>query len=123
MGQPVVHFEIVGKDVDKLRTYYRDLFGWDVDANNEMNYGMISREENLGPGGIGIGGGIGPAPDGYDGHVTFYVAVDDVEAALARAERLGGKRMMGPEKPMDMVTIGLFQDPEGHTVGLVEPQM
>ena len=122
MGQPVVHFEIVGQDAEKLRKYYSDLFGWQADANNPMGYGMVSREDNLGPDGIGIGGGIGPGPEGYPGHVTFYVAVPDVEAALAKAESLGGARIMGPERPMDMLTIGLFSDPEGHVVGVVEPQ-
>ena len=42
-----------------------------------------------------------------------------VEAALARAESLGGSRMMGPEEVMEGVEIGLFNDPEGHTVGVV----
>jgi uncharacterized protein len=123
MGQPVVHFEIVGQDAKKLRSYYSDLFGWEADANNEMGYGIVPRDGNTGPDGIGIGGGIGPGPEGYPGHVTFYVAVPDVEAALAKAESLGGTRIMGPERPMDMVTIGLFSDPEGHVIGVVEPQM
>jgi predicted enzyme related to lactoylglutathione lyase len=122
MGQPVVHFEIVGKDPEKLRSYYGELFGWQIDANNPMNYGMVPREGNTGPDGIGIGGGIGPGPEGYPGHVTFYVAVPSVEDALQKAEQLGGTRVMGPERPGDMVTIGLFKDPEGHTIGLVEPQ-
>jgi predicted enzyme related to lactoylglutathione lyase len=119
MGQPVVHFEIIGKDVDKLRAYYSDLFGWKIDADNPMNYGIVSREENVSADGIGIGGGVGSAPDGYSGHVTFYVEVPDVEAALAKAESLGGSRMMGPEKVMEQVEIGLFNDPEGHLVGVV----
>jgi uncharacterized protein len=68
---------------------------------------------------VGIGGGVGTGPEGYDGHVTFYVGVDDVEAALAKAESLGGKRMMGPDKVMEGTVIGLFTDPEGHTVGVV----
>ena len=123
MGQPVVHFEVVGKDGEKLQRYYSELFGWEINADNPMNYGMVAREGNLAPDGIGIGGGIGQGPDGYPGHVTFYVAVPDVGAALAKAENLGGKRIMGPDRPMDMVTIGLFEDPEGHVIGLVEPQM
>jgi uncharacterized protein len=44
MGQPVVHFEIAGKDPAKLHEYYSDLFGWEIDANNPMNYGMVARE-------------------------------------------------------------------------------
>ena len=43
----------------------------------------------------------------------------DVEAALGSAEKLGGTRMMGPDKVMDDLIIGLFQDPEGHTIGVL----
>ena len=57
-------------------------------------------------------------PDGHDGYATFYVDVDDVEAALSRAESLGGSRLMGPETVMEGLTIGLFADPEGHVVGV-----
>ena len=122
MGQPVVHFEIIGKDVETLRTYYAELFGWEIDADNPMNYGTVQREGNINPDGIGIGGGIGAGPEGYDGHVTFYVEVPDVEAALAQAESLGGSRMMGPMEPTEGVQIGLFNDPEGRTVGVVRAE-
>jgi len=121
MGRPVVHFEIIGKDGDKLNAYYAELFDWEIDSNNPMKYGMVTRESNKTQSGdLGIGGGVGQGPDGYEGHVTFYVAVPDVEAALQKAEELGGQRVMGPEKIMDMVTLGQFKDPEGHVVGVVE---
>jgi uncharacterized protein len=119
MGQPVVDFEVIGKDADKLRSYYSDLFGWEFDADNPMNYGMVQRESNVNADGVGIGGGVGPGPEGYGGHVTFYVEVPDVEAALSKAESLGGSRMMGPDKVGEDTEIGLFNDPEGHLVGLV----
>jgi predicted enzyme related to lactoylglutathione lyase len=119
MGQPVVHFEVIGKDGAKLRSYYSDLFGWEIDSDNPMNYGTVQREGNTNSDGIGIGGGVGVGPEGYDGHVTFYVEVPDVEAALAKAESLGGSRMMGPDKVMEELEIGLFNDPEGHVVGVV----
>ena len=121
MGQPVVHFEIIGKDGAALQRYYSEFFGWEVDADNPMKYGMVPREGNVDPDGIGIGGGIGRGPEGYDGHVTFYVGVDDVEAALAKAETLGGTRIMGPETIMDMIELGQFTDPEGHLIGVVRP--
>ena len=120
MGQPVVHFEIIGKDAETVQRYYSELFGWEIDADNPMNYGTVAREGNTNPDGIGIGGGIGAGPEGYEGHVTFYVEVPDIEAALAKAESLGGSRMMGPEKPMEGLEIGLFNDPEGRTVGVVK---
>ena len=122
MGQPVIHFEIIGKDAEKLRSYYSDLFGWEINSDNPMNYGVVSRDGNVSADGAGIGGGIGGAPEGYSGHVTFYIAVPDVEAALAKAESLGGSRMMGPDKVMEGVEIGLFNDPEGHLVGVVKSE-
>jgi uncharacterized protein len=120
MGQPVVHFEIVGQDAKKLQQYYSDLFGWEIDAGNPMEYGIVAREGNVNAEGVGIGGGVGTGPEGYPGHVTFYVAVPDVEAALAKAESLGGTRLMGPDQPMEGLEIGLFNDPEGHVVGVVK---
>ena len=120
MGQPVLHFEVIGKDADKLHAFYSELFDWKIDANNPMNYGVVAREDNLAEDGAGIGGGIGTGPDGYDGHVTFYVQVPDVEAALGDAERLGGTRMMGPEEVQERLVIGLFSDPEGHVIGLIQ---
>jgi predicted enzyme related to lactoylglutathione lyase len=120
MGQPVVHFEVVGKDGEKLQSYYSELFGWEIQVDNAMKYGIVAREGNVGDDGVGIGGGVGQGPEGYDGHVTFYVAVPDVEAALQKAESLGGQRIMGPENIMDMVTLGQFKDPEGNMVGVVQ---
>ena len=119
MGQPVVHFEVIGKDAEKLHSYYSELFGWEVNADNPMKYGIVNREDNVNADGVGIGGGVGGGPEGYDGHVTFYVEVPDVEAALAKAESLGGTRTMGPDEVMEGTVIGQFQDPEGHTIGVV----
>jgi len=115
MGQPVVHFEIVGRDGKALQRYYAELFGWEINDDNPMGYGMVSREEN------GIAGGISRGPEGYEGHVTFYIEVPDVEAALAQAESLGGTRVMGPKTIMDLVELGQFTDPEGHLIGVVKP--
>jgi|ERR1700754_1589530 uncharacterized protein len=118
MGQPVVHFEVIAKDAERAQAYYSELFGWEIDANNPIGYGLVPLEGNTNAEGIGIGGGIGAGPEGYPGHVTFYVEVPDVEEGLAKAERLGGTRMMGPDKPMEGVEIGLFKDPEGNIIGL-----
>jgi predicted enzyme related to lactoylglutathione lyase len=119
MGGAVVHFEIMGRDAAKLGAFYSDLFGWSVDADNQWKYGVVDRAQNLSSQGIGIGGGIGQMPEGTPGHTTVYVEVPDVEAALAQAEALGGTRLMGPEKVMDGVEIGLAHDPEGHAIGLI----
>jgi len=120
MGQPVVHFEIVGRDAKATQEYFGELFGWEYDTNNPMNYGVVTRDDNVNPDGIGIGGGVGQGPDGYEGHVTFYVEVPDVEAAMAKAESLGGSRVMGPMTMDNGITIGQFTDPQGQLVGVVQ---
>jgi predicted enzyme related to lactoylglutathione lyase len=120
MGQPVVHFEIIGRDGERLRSYYSELFGWEINADNPMRYGIVDREANLNPDGIGIGGGVAAGPEGYEGHVMVYVEVPDVEEALAESERLGGSRLMGPEEPMEGLVLGHFKDPEGHLVGVIQ---
>lgn len=122
MGYPVVHFEVVGKDGGKLQRYYAELFDWQIDANNPLSYGTVPREGNTNAEGVGIGGGVaaGPTPD-YDGHVTFYVEVPDLEATLAKAESLGGTRVFGPAPvPGTDIELGQFTDPEGHLIGLTK---
>jgi uncharacterized protein len=126
-GQPIVHFEIIGKDPKKLRSYYSELFGWEFDTNAPVaeavsqsgNYGFVNR--NTTSDGTGIPGGVGGGL-GYDSHVIFYVGVPDVEAALLRAESLGGTRRMGPqENPGASLVVAHFTDPEGHLIGLAGP--
>jgi predicted enzyme related to lactoylglutathione lyase len=112
MGKPVVHFEVVGTDGVKLQKFYGDLFDWKMNTDNPMNYGIVDN------GGNGINGGVGQSPDG-NGHVTWYVQVEDINGCLEQAEKLGGKTVM-PRTEMDMVTMALMSDPEGNTIGLVE---
>ena len=115
MGNPVVHFEITGADSGALQRFYGDLFGWKIQALEGMDYGIVEKEEG------GIGGGIGAAQGG-PGQVTFYIAVDDVQAYLDKAESLGGKTVMPVTVIPDMVTFALLADPEGHVVGVVKNQ-
>jgi predicted enzyme related to lactoylglutathione lyase len=128
MGFPVVHFEVTGQDAETLRRYYGDLFGWEFDTNSPVaeavseagNYGFIDASKT--PDGVGIPGGIGGGA-GYSGYAIFYVDVPDVEAALQNAERLGGKRIMGPARnPNGKLVVGHFTDPEGHLVGVAGPK-
>ncbi len=113
MGNKVVHFEVLGKDGKKLQDFYSQLFGWSIDANNPMSYGMVSDAD------AGIGGGIAASQDGA-GVVTVYVEVEDLAAALSKAEGLGGKTIMASMDVPGGPTIAAFADPEGNTIGLVK---
>jgi predicted enzyme related to lactoylglutathione lyase len=118
MANAIAHFEIIGKDGAKTQKFFADLFGWSIDSNNPMNYGLVDPGANTEGG--GIRGGIAGAMEGTDGYVTVYVEVADIEASLVQAAELGGTRLFGPETIMEGVTIGLFAEPEGKTIGLLQ---
>ena len=42
MANPVTWFEITGKNGDKLREFYKNAFGWQMEVPPGMNYGMVS---------------------------------------------------------------------------------
>jgi predicted enzyme related to lactoylglutathione lyase len=100
------------------------LFGWEFDTSGPAspavseagNYGFV--DGNTTTDGIGIPGGVGGGT-AYKGYAMFYVGVPDVEAALQKAEDLGGTRLLGPEtNPGTDLVIGHFTDPEGHLIGV-----
>ncbi|MGH3424372.1 MAG: VOC family protein [Nocardioidaceae bacterium] len=123
MGLPVAHFEIIGKNPTKLRSYYANLFEWEFQTGDAVteavsqagNYGFVDRGTT--GDGTGINGGVGGGAD-YEHRVLFYVGVPDVEAALQKAESLGGTRQMGPEGAPGTLVVGQFTDPEGNLIGV-----
>ena len=123
MGNPVVHFEIIGTAPKELREFYGELFGWEPDTSGRVSpevsvpddYGFVAPDEsNDMP---GIPGGVGGGPD-FTPQTVFYVAVPDVEEALQEAERLGGTRRLGPAAAPSGLVVGHFTDPEGNLIGL-----
>lgn len=112
--QRVIHFEVVGRDGPALQQFYSRLFGWEFDTSNPGGYGMTDHEKT------GVVIGVGATPDGSAGHVTGYVTVPDVDAALARAAELGGTVVMPKFSPGGGATLALLADPEGHVIGLTQ---
>ena len=115
MGDPVVHFEVIGEDAAKLQDFYAKVFSWTIHAENPMNYGLVHTEA-----GRGIDGGVGAGDPGRG--VTFYIEVADPQATLERIEDLGGKTVMPITELPGMVTMAQFVDPEGNRVGLVKSE-
>jgi uncharacterized protein len=111
---PVVHWEIQSTSPARLHDFYRDVFEWVIDTNNPMQYGMVAS----GGGGDSIGGGIGGA-SGPTSKVLVYASVPDINGALARVSARGGRTIL-PRTDMGMVTLAVFEDPEGNAFGLVE---
>jgi uncharacterized protein len=123
MARPVVHFEITGTDPERLRGFFGALFDWRFDVPSRVaegisdpdSYGFLTPDPGAQP--PGIPGGIGGGP-GFEPGTVFYVSVEDVSAALARAEELGGKRVLGPATAPSGLVVGRFEDPEGNLIGV-----
>jgi len=112
MGNPVVHFEIHGTDRGGLGAFYAELFGWKLNAVDELNYTIVDTQ-----GDGGIAGGL-MASDQIG--TVVYVQVDDPQAVLDRAEALGGKTIQGVTEIPGAATLAMFTDPQGVRVGLVK---
>jgi predicted enzyme related to lactoylglutathione lyase len=125
MADSVVHVEIIGRDPDRLREFYGQLFGWQFDLPSPVagevsdgeKYGFVNPVDGAGPVAGGIGGGTSFAP-----HAVFYIGVADVAAALAEAVRLGGSVVLPVSaRPDGQLVVAQFADPEGTVVGLAGP--
>jgi predicted enzyme related to lactoylglutathione lyase len=114
MTHPVLWFEVLGTDGGKLRQFYGDLFGWTFDVLPQIDYGVAKTGDAR-----GIMGGVGRTFPGTRSWVTFYTETSDVTASLAKAEALGGS-IITPRTVLPDVILGIFEDPEGHVLGLVE---
>jgi uncharacterized protein len=116
VGQPVMRWQILAKDPEKVAEFYTKLFAWDIDTNNALNYRMVDTGSER-----GINGGIWPAPTQGHSMVNLYVEVDDVDACLAKATKLGGTVIIGHQKLPDGDEMAVILDVEGIPVGLFKP--
>ncbi len=118
MGAPVIHFEIMGGKSGELEAFYRELFAWKINSDNPMKYGVVETGGSTG----GINGGVGPSNDGNK-RVSIYAQVEDLQATLDRAERLGGKTVLPPTQVPGGPRLAMFSDPAGNITGLLAKQV
>ncbi|MCZ6619094.1 MAG: VOC family protein [Gammaproteobacteria bacterium] len=111
MPNPVVHFEILGPDGEQLQRFYAEMFGWTINADNPMSYGLVDT------GGGGINGGIGQSEQPL---AAIYIEVDDPAQYLEKVVAAGAELVQDVTEIPDMVTFAQFRDPAGNIVGLVK---
>ncbi len=128
MGNPVMFFEIVGKNAEKLREFYSTLFdwtilpfGWKIPHFPNDIYGVDPTPPPLPDN--GIKGHIFPLSDEMDfsNRVTIFIQVDDLEETFKKIENHGGKTLVSPQVlPENMGSIAMFVDPSRNVVGLYQ---
>ena len=111
-ARPVVHWSIVALDPERPRSFYADLFNWEIGDGPIMAI----------PAGIG---GPEPGPEGHiqagaNPGVSLYVQVGDLRSTIAKAIALGGKETIPPFDLENGQTLAAIEDPEGNFVMLVQ---
>jgi predicted enzyme related to lactoylglutathione lyase len=106
--------DLMSKDPEEAEKFYTALFGWTI---NPMDLGPMGTYRMLMNGEVGIGG-IVPlkAPEEVPSHWIGYVTVDDVDAALERAENLGGQSCVPGTDIPNIGRFGVMTDPAGAVI-------
>lgn len=118
-GRTFVWHEVYAADADKAIAFYTEALGF---GSSEMDMGPMGTYKMLTMNGQGVAGVMGTAgnPDmeGVPPHWSTYIAVDDVDARVAKCVSLGAQVVV---PAMDVPSVGrmaLIQDPQGAHVWL-----
>ena len=123
MEHTIVHFELPADDPERAATFYRELFGWDIqrfegsaDNREGFEYWMVRTVptgENGMPNGPGVNGGLMRRM--YPGQPPVnYISVENIEEFTQRAQRLGAKVLMEKQSFPGMGWFAQLTDPEGN---------
>jgi predicted enzyme related to lactoylglutathione lyase len=117
----VVHFEVPFDDGDRATTFYREAFGWQLNSMPEYQYVMVSTTATDDQGRPSEPGAINGGMLARQGPISapvVTIGVDDLDDALSRIEKLGGKVAIGRQPVGDMGYSAYFTDTEGNLIGL-----
>ncbi len=106
MSAPIVFFDIAGPDSKKLKGFYTTLFGWDIRDNGKFTTQVVSPLDAT----------IRQDP----AEMRTYIGVEDVAAKLHEIEANGGSVDVPRFEVPGVVILGLFRDPAGNSLDLVE---
>ncbi len=127
----VVHFEIHAADPERAATFYRNVFGWEiqewivpgVEMPDENRYWLVTTGAENEP---GINGGIlfrrGPAPTDGQAVNAFICTIDvpSLDDALNKA-LASGAQLAVPKMPIKGVGwLAYCKDTEGNIFGMME---
>ena len=115
MAHPVVHFEIPANDVEKIKRFYADLFGWTIESTSFPEFWMVTTITD----GQGINGAIVKRQVPQQTPMN-YVNVESVADFSAKVSQLGGQVVVAKTAVPKMGHFAVCLDPEGSPIGLWE---
>jgi predicted enzyme related to lactoylglutathione lyase len=119
----VVHFEIPGDDMGRLKGFYTDVFGWELQDYPEMEY-SIATTVPTGPDRMpsvtgAINGGL-KKRDVAGEQPVIVIDVASLDDSIRRVEAAGGKVVVPKAKVGDMGWYARVKDTEGNIIGVWE---
>jgi predicted enzyme related to lactoylglutathione lyase len=105
-GPPVVFFSIFGPNGSELQRFYADVFEWKSSATGDVVVPVTSP----------LMGNIGQGMP----ETLIYIGVADVTATLQKITARGGTIRYPRTEVRGRVVLGMFKDPAGNSIGLVE---
>jgi uncharacterized protein len=109
-------FEVGTDDPETTKRFYGEMFGWTFGQTNVPDYCTATT-----PGADALPGGVLNTGGRFPNYATFYIVVEDVNAALAKAEELGGKTLLPPTTTSDGLMSAQLHDPAGNQIGILTP--
>ncbi len=111
--------ELISPDPEKSGAFYAALIGWTLRHADMGEAGTYTLFQNDGQ----DVGGLMAMPPGAPGqaHWNGYIAVDDLDATLAKVPELGGTVLMPAKDIPDVGRIAVIADPLGAAVSLMQP--
>ncbi len=106
MTAPIVFFDIAGPAELNLASFYTKVFGWEADQTDQFAVAITPP----------LRGAFRADP----AEKRIYLGVADVTATLAAVVEAGGKIDAPRFEVPGVVVLGLFSDPAGNEMGLVE---
>ena len=105
--------DVSTRDTAVTAEFYSTLFGWEPEDMGEEagHYHMLRK------GGLEVAG-LGPAQPGQPTAWSTYLNVDDIDAAVAAAEKAGGTSQMPVMDVFEAGRMTFVSDPTGASIGL-----
>ena len=117
----VIHFEVPFEDGERATSFYREAFGWQLNAMPQFQYVLVQTTPTDETGNVTDAGAINGGMLERQGPITapvITIGVSDLDEALARIEKLGGKVAIGRQPVGEMGFSAYFHDTEGNLIGL-----
>ncbi len=123
MDHTIIHFEIPANDVEKIRKFYAELFGWKINKlPGFMEYYSIETvpmDEKGNLKGPGVNGGLYKKEQPQQQPLN-YIYVESVDEYSKKVAALGGQIIMPKTEIPKMGWFALAKDPEGNVFGIFE---